>query len=295
MCCVLLKTLNSSSVTGIASTKRIRSRSLAQSDESFIRAFTSEKLFNELPAQTFDRTPSYPGNGVHPTGLLRQGSRHAPQTGKKRYILQLPQQKLDASFTHIFFRRSGIYLLTVGLMEMMGDPLIQFENLCYWLRQVQTYVGPENVKRIVIVGVHDATPGDTTRLSKIDKFTAKLEKAIREADFKQIMEISREKLIITFNLNTPEASTRLLCQCINNCMNVMMERVWCYEQSSGFFEQTFQPFTQLSSVAGKISGIKAIVATSADIEDCYIYSDKNYKKTLANYTLACINPEGECE
>ena len=280
-----------------STSKRVRMKNLAQSDESFIRAFTSEKLFDSLPPLTFDRTPSYPGNGAaHPMNISRQGSRsHAPQTGKKRYILHLPRQKLDQSFTHIFFRRSGIYLITVGLMEMMGDPLIQFENLCYWLRQVQTYVGPENVKRIIIVGVHDATPGDSARLTKIEKFTSRLERAIREADFKQIMEISREKLIITYNLQTPEASTKLLCQCINNCMNVMIERVWCYEQSSGFFEQTFQPFTQLSSVAGKVSGMKSIVANSADIEDCYNYSDKNYKKTLAIYCLACINPEGECE
>ena len=255
---------------------------------------TSSQIFEDIPPLTFARTPSYPGNGVQQNPLSRQNS-HVPQTGKKRYILQLPQKKLDRRFTHIFFRRSGLYLITVGLVEMMGDPLIQFENLCYWLRQVQTYVGPENVKRIVIVGVHETLAGDHVRQRKIDSFVMKLERAVREADFKQIMEISRERLIISFNLNTPQESKKLLCQCINNCMAVMIERVFYYEEKTGFYQHTFEPFTQLSSVASKVSGIKAIVATSKDLEDCYNYSDEHYRETLANYSQACISTEGNCK
>ena len=245
-----------------------------------------------LSSLSLERASSYPGNG-HPPGFARQHST-APQTGKKRYILQLPQRNLNRHFTHIFFRRSGIFLITVGLVEMMGDPLIQFENLCYWLRQVQTYVGPENVKRIIIVGVHDTLPGDTARLEKIDSLIRKLNLAIRENEFKQIMEISRERMTLPFNLSAPEESIRELCRCINKCMDVMIERGWCYEKK-GFFASTFQPFTQLGSVLSKIATIKSIVANSQDLEDCYNYTATEYKNTLANYSQACINAEGECK
>ena len=278
-----------------ANSKRIYCRQLSQSDDSFNRALLSPQLYENVPPLTFDRTPSFPGNGVmHPTGLARQSSR-APPTGSKRYILQLPHKNLDRRFTHIFFRRSGIYLITVGLGEMMGDPLIQFENLCYWLRQVQTYVGPEYVKRILIVGVHETNPGDRGRLEKIKSFILKLDQAIREADSKQqIMEISRKMSIISFNLSTAAESIRLLCQCVNNCMDVMIERIWCYE-NTGVFKTMFDPFTQLSNIAAKISGIKAVVATTKDIEDCYNYSDPDFKETLANYAPACISTEGDCK
>ena len=278
-----------------ANSKRVHHRLLSQSDDSFDRALLLPQLYENVPPLTFDRTPSYPGNGMAaPTRIARQSSR-APPTGSRRYILQLPHRSLDRRFTHIFFRRSGIYLITVGLGEMMGDPLIQFENLCYWLRQVQTYVGPENVKRILIVGMHETNPGDGPRLEKIKSFIVKLDHAIREADFKeQIMEVSRKMSVISFNLSLAEESVRLLCQCVNSCMDVMIERIWCYENES-VFKTMFEPFTQLSNVAAKISGIKAVIATSKDIEECYNYSDLEFKETLANYSPACISPDGDCK
>ena len=271
-------------------------RMLSEPDEALNRAMTSSQNFdgigNVLSLLSLERSTSFPSGGGHPSGLLRQHST-APPTGKKHYILQLPQKNLNRHFTHITFRRSGIFLLTVGLVEMMGDPLIQFENLCYWLRQVQTYVGPENVKRIIIVGVHDTLPGDLARLSKIDLFIWKLNQAIRENEFKQIMEISRERMTLPFNLSAPEESIKDLCRCINKCMDVMIERAWCYEKK--FFESTFQPFTQLGNVLTKVASINSIVANSQDLEGCYNYEDKNYKKTLANYSQSCINPDGECK
>ncbi len=271
-------------------------RMLSEPDEALNRAMTSPQNFDGidsvLSSLSLERA-TFPNGNSHPVGIVRQAST-APPTGKKRYILQLPQKNLNRHFTHIFFRRSGIFLITVGLVEMMGDPLIQFENLCYWLRQVQTYVGPENVKRIIIVGVHDTLPGDLARLNKIDSFIRKLNQAIRENEFKQIMEISRERMTLPFNLSAPEESIKDLCKCINKCMDVMIERAWCYEKH-GFFASTFQPFTQLGSVLSKVASINSIVSSSQDLAGCYIYEDKNYKKTLANYSQSCINPEGECK
>jgi hypothetical protein len=271
---------------------------LSEPDEALNRAMTSSQNFDDsiesnLSSLSLERAASFPNGTAHPVGIMRQPSANAPQTGKKRYILQLPQKNLNRHFTHIFFRRSGIFLITVSLVDLMGDPLIQFENLCYWLRQVQTYVGPENIKRIIIVGVHETLRGDVARLAKIESFIAKLNLAIRENEFKQIMEISRERVTLSFNLSAPEESIRDLCQCINKCMDVMTERAWYYEKD--FCASTFQPFTQLGSVLSKVASINSIVASSQDLEGCYNYTDPNYKKTLANYSQACISPEGECK
>ena len=270
---------------------------LSEPDEALNRAMTSSQNFDDgndsnLSLYSLERSTSYPNGSTHPVGIMRQTST-APLTGKKRYILQLPQKNLNRDFTHIFFRRSGIFLITVSLADSMGDPLIQFENLCYWLRQVQTYVGPETIKRIIIVGVHDTVPGDIARLNKINSFIAKLNLAIRENEFKQIMEISRERMTLSFNLSAPEESIRDLCRCINKCMDVMIERAWHYEKE--FCTSTFQPFTQLGTVLSKVASINSIVASSQDLEGCYNYTDPNYKKTLANYSQACISPDGECK
>ncbi len=270
-------------------------RMLSEPDEALNRAMTSPQNFDGIGSVLSSLSlehATFPNGNSHPVGIARQAST-APPTGKKRYILQLPQKNLNRHFTHIFFRRSGIFLITVGLVEMMGDPLIQFENLCYWLRQVQTYISPENVKRIIIVGVHDTLPGDLAHLNKIDSFIRKLNQAIRENEFKQIMEISHERTILPFNLSDPEESIKDLCKCINKCMDMMIERAWCYEKE--FFMSTFQPFTQLGSVLSKVALISSIVASSQDLEGCYNFEDKNYKKTLANYSQSCINPKGECK
>ena len=253
-----------------------------------------DSVESNLSSLSLERAASFPNGTAHPSGFMRQPSTTtAPQTGKKRYILQLPQKNLNRHFTHIFFRKSGIFLITVSLVDLMGDPLIQFENLCYWLRQVQTYVGPENIKRIIVVGVHETLPGDFARLNKIESFIAKLNLAIRENEFKQIMEISRERMTLSFNLSAPEESIRDLCRCINKCMDVMTERAWHYEKE--FCASTFHPFTQLGSVLSKVASINSIVASSQDLEGCYNYTDPNYKKTLANYSQACISPDGECK
>ena len=250
---------------------------LSESDEPIVQTMASAKLFDSA-LNTMEIT---------------QHRSIIPPIGKRLYVLQLPQRSINRHFTHIFFRRSGIFLIVVGLEEMMGDPLIQFEKLCYWLRQIQTYVNPENVKRIVIIGVHDTMPTDIAQSQKVASFLMKLDQAIHETNSKQIMETSRDSLTLSLNLGDPDKCRRFLCQCIDKCMDVMIEQSWCYEQE--FYSCTFQPFTQLGSIMSKISRIKAIVASTQDIEDCYNFDDAHYMMTLANYSHACISTDGHCK
>ena len=234
--------------------------------------------------------------------LLGSASHHAdnpqctstiPPIGRKSYILQLPQKDINKYFTHIFFRGSGIYLITICLKEMMRDPLVQFEKFCYWLRQVQTYVGPEDIKRVIVVGLHNTQSTDIAQSQKISSFVMELDQAIQEVNSKQIMETSRDGIILSLNLSDPDESIRYLCQYVDKCLDVMIEQSWCYAKD--FYLCTFQPFTQLTSVVSKISKIKATVASTQDIWDCYNFSDAHYMKTLANYSRSCISPEGQCE
>ena len=169
----------------------------------------------------------------------------------------------------------------------------QFENTCYWLRQIQTYIVPANVKRVIIIGAHNTLSTDTDQSDKIAFFLMKLDQAIQETSPKQIMEISREHLTLPFNLGDPDKSIHHLCQCVDKCMDVMIKQSWCYEK--GFYYHTFQPFTQLTSIVSKISRIRAIIANTQVIEDCYNFTDAHYMTTLANYSHACISSKGNCK
>ena len=247
-------------------------------DEAIVQTAASTKLF-DATMHTVETT---------------QHRHISPPTARRLYILQLPQKSIDKHFTHIFFRNSGIYLIMVSLEEMIRDPLIkQFENICYWLRQIQTYVVPVDVRRVIIVGVHDTLSSDTAQSEKISSFLTKLDQVIQEVNPKQIMEISRKSLTLPFNFCYPDKSIHLLCQCIEKCMDVMIKKSWCYKRD--FYLSTFQPFTQLTSIMSKISRIKAIVASTQDIEDCYNFADTHYMMTLANYSHACISSKGNCK
>ena len=248
----------------------------SESNDAVIQAVAAARLFASHHVET------------------TQCSGTMPPTGKRLYILQLLQRDINRHFAHIFFRRSGIYLITICLEEMMKDPLLQFEKLCYWLRQIQTYVVPANVKRVIIIGMHNTLSTDTAQSDKIAFFLMKLDQAIQETSPKQIMEIeSRENFTLCFNLGDPDKSIHHLCQHVDKCMGVMIKQSWCYEND--FYYCTFQPFTQLTNIVSKTSRIRAIIASTQVIEDCYNFTDAQYMTTLANYSHACISSKGNCE
>lgn len=250
----------------------------SESYDAVIQAVASARLFASHHVETTQSCGS---------------STTIPPTGRRSYILQLPHRDVNRHFTHIFFRRSGIYLITICLEEMMKDPPLQFENLCYWLRQIQTYVVTANIKRVVIVGVHNTPSTDTAESDTIAFFLTNLDQAIQETSPKQIMEISREQFTLLFNFSDPDKSIHLLCQCVDKCVDVMIEQSWWYDRD--FYFRTFQPFTQLTSIVSKISRIRAVIASTRVIEDCYNFTDAYYMTTLANYSHACISSKGNCK
>ena len=111
-------------------------RMLSEPDEALNRAMTSSQNFDDsvesnLSSLSLSRADSYPNGTAHPSGIIRQPSTTAPQTGKKRYILQLPQKNLNRHFTHIFFRKSGIFLITVSLVDLMGGGAMRMHASVY--------------------------------------------------------------------------------------------------------------------------------------------------------------------
>ena len=258
-----------------------------ESDNTFVRAKLSTTIVSDTPGPKkpviVSDTPRKPVLQSTPT----------PPTEKIDYVLTLPK-KFDRNFAHIFFRKSGIYLVAVSIEDMMEDPAIEFENLCYWLRQIQTYVEPESIKRVIVVGIHNTLHTEVVQLHNVSTLLSKLDRAIHEAEFSQIMEVSCRNLTVCVNFAEPDhKNSQLLHTCVNKCMDVMKAKSECYEKS--FFSHTYQPFTQLNRTLLKISRIMAIIATTEEIMDCYNFTHPRFKETLANYSQACISAEGECK
>ena len=255
---------------------RKMSKHVVKSNETFERASIPFSLFRNLP--TLPQTPSRPNMTL-------------PDTAVKHFILHLRPKELDRHFAHIYLRSSGMYLIVTSLEDMMEDPLIQFENLCYWLRLVETYVAPNEVKRIIIVGMYKASTG--SQLAKIERCVSMLNDALREADFKQIMVHSRSEYIFRFNRVNPMDSRKQLCASISKCMNVINERTWYYEKE--FFESSMRPFAGFGNVLTYLSEMKKVVASADEISGLCSYSDSNYFRTLEAYSTACISTTGAGE
>lgn len=258
-----------------------------ESDNTFVRAKLSTTIVSDTSAPKkpviVSDTPRKPVLQSTPN----------PSTEKIDYVLTLPK-KFDRNFAHIFFRKSGIYIVAVKIEDMMEDPVIEFENLCYWLRQIQTYVEPESIKRVIVVGIHNTLHTEVVQLHNVSSLLLKLDRAIHEAEFSQIMEVSCRNLTVCVNFAEPDRkNTQLLHTYVNKCMDVMKAKSECYEKS--FFSHTYQPFTQLNRTLLKISRIMAIIATTEEIMDCYNFTHPHFKETLANYSQACISAEGECK
>ena len=262
---------------------RKMSKHVVKSDERFERASIPFSLFRNLP--TLPQTPS--SSTGPPTTLTRQDST-LPDTAAKHFILHLRPKELDRHFAHIYLRSSGMYLIATSLEDMMEDPLIQFENLCYWLRLVETHVAPNEVKRIIIVGMYKASTGP--QLAKIERCVSMLTDALREADFKQIMVHSRSEYIFRFNRVDPTGSRKQLCASISKCVEVINSRTWYYEKD--FFESSMRPFAGFGNVLTYLSEMKKVVASADEISGLCSYSDSNYFRTLEAYSTACISTTG---
>lgn len=258
---------------------------LFQSDKYVRRLSISHSLFTSSNVSSPSTTPirtAATANQPHPS-YFRQ---HTQVTVEKRYILNMFTQEMDRKFVHLYLRQSGVYLVVVSVEDLVEDPVIQFENLSFWLRLVQTYVGPSGIKRVMVVGMSDGhMDGEREK-----ECLANLEGAIREAEF-QHMFVRGSMSVIPFDRSRPRASLEHLCKCIGKCMEALTSRAWHMHRN--FYENVFQPFSGLTEVLHSLSRSREMLMSADSILSLYKFADSNFFDTLAAYSSGLI--DDRCE
>ena len=259
------------------------SDALFQSDKYITRSSISRTLFNNSNLSspiTPIRVPQNPPYVRQPT---------YPSI-EKRYILNMLRPEMDdRKLNHLFLRPSGIYLIVVSMEEIYCDPVIQFENLSFYIRMVQTYVPPRGTKRIMIVGISD---GPIRNEQESDSLSH-LEGAIHESNFHHVHNKRDGTSVILFDRQNVKASLENLCQNISKCVDVMMNRTW--HMDPPFFKTVFQPFTGLTDVLSSLNKNQDVTMSSDSLLSLYDYADPNYFDTLAAYSSACISVTERCK
>lgn len=246
------------------------------SDKYVRRLSVSRALFNNCGLSSPLTTPVRTAG--HPT-FVRQNTYPSVD---KQYILNIFTQKMDRKFVHLFLRQSGIYLVVVSLDDFVEDPVIQFENLSYWLRLVQTYVKPAGIRRVMIVGMSDGPMASM----KERECLINLEGAIKEADYQHVFLMDNVS-IINFDRSAPAASVDRLCSAISRCMDAVMQRAYHFNKS--FYDQVFQPFTGLTGVLLQMNRTQDLVVSPDNLLLIYKYCDDNYFSTLAAHSSALVD------
>ncbi len=258
---------------------------LLQSDRYVVRSSVSQMIFNT----PFLSSPMTPIRTPHPPADSSQIPDY-PHV-EKQYILNMFTHSMDRMLSHLYLRESGLYLVVVSLEAMIDDPLIQYENLSFWLRLVQTYVKPSLIRRVMIVAMCDGTMNSSKEECECLEH---LEGALQD-EFHHIYIKKGGGSVILFDRTNPKSSVENLCSCINKCMDVVMNRTFFMNPS--FFKIVFQPFTGLTDVLSGISSSSETTMSADRLLSLYKYTDPNYFDTLAAYSSACISvvsDRGKC-
>ena len=106
----------------------------ATSDRYMKRREIPTSKFEKLPEVKIPNLPSSVKSPLSPDEVVP-----LPQ---QQYILHLPSQDLDRQMVHLYFKLSGLYIVVIGLEDLISNPLCHTENLFYWVNLIHTYVTP---------------------------------------------------------------------------------------------------------------------------------------------------------
>ena len=155
----------------------------------------------------------------------------------RHYVPQMFTAGFERRFAHIFLRTAGLYLVTGWLKDLADDPLIQFENLSFWLRLVQQRtVGDE--KRTIIVGMYNSQEKES--LPQILSYVDILSEALHESDLhKQLFDQNQYKrpasgkhnYVFKFDVAHAVDSCYELYSRIEQCMDLFVEKTYRFYPS----------------------------------------------------------------
>ena len=269
-------------------------RELSDSDKCIERAEVPVNKFevesSSLPDLKLSDAKAQPQ--PHPPKYGRQLSTRPP-TERHQFVLHMLKKDVDRQFTHIFLKSSGIYLVVLGLDDVLGDPLIQYENLFYWLRLIQTHIRPDDLKRVIVVGMYRKSEVQE-RSDLILQCVQHLNAAIRDK-MKQNFSLPTEEkgCVFMFNLDNAQTDLQYLCACIKGLMQVHIDQAWWYHRE--YFNSVFVPFEGYQKVCIEVSklGKKKVVESSKNIKKIFgsPLPDKFFD-SLAAYTTGRIDSKG---
>ena len=286
-------------VTRVVSMVKMRKglyRELSESDKCIERAEVPVNKFDvdssSLPDLKTSDAKAQPQPQPHPPKYNRQSSVR-PQTERHQFILHMLKKDVVRQFTHIFLKSSGIYLVVLGLDDVLGDPLIQYENLFYWLRLIQTHVRPDELKRVIVVGMYRKSEVQE-RSDYILQCVQHLNAAIRDK-MKQHFSLPMEErgCVFMFNLDNAQTDLQYLCACIKDLMNINVDQAWWYFRD--YFNAVFTPFEGYQRICTEVAKLgKKKVAESAKNIKKIIGSPvpERFFESLDAYATGCIDSKG---
>ena len=228
-----------------------------------------------------------------------------PPIDNQQFILHMLKKDVDRQFIHIFFKSSGIYLVVLELDNVLDDPLIQYEKLFYWLRLIQTHVRPDELKRVIVIGVyHKSNVQERSNLflqcikhlntAIQDHMKRNFHLPTEEKGFVLRLPTQEKGFIFLFDLENAWIDLQYLCACIKCLMDVHMDQAWSYFRQE-YFESIFLPSKNYQTICIQLSQLskRKVVESSKNIRghigDSLPY---NIFKTLAAYATQCISSTG---
>ena len=268
-----------------------------ETDEFVIRASVPQSRFkvdlNFLP--DFDRMDDEtPVSNHPPPRMKRYGSTH-PEIGYPQYVLHMLKQSVDRNLSHLFLKPNGIYLIAIGLEDIVADPLIQYENLFFWLRLIHSHVKPTDIRRIIVVGVYSKLELQVEE-SKIIQCVQHLNAAVREQMRQNYSLPVREGgYVFICNLDAPN-DILYLCGCVRMCVEVFIDQAWYFQRE--FFNSVFMPFESYKTVCSEVirQSKNKVVLRRSKVERIYQQRTEipnNFWNTLNLYSSVLYTEKSE--
>ena len=271
-----------------------------ESDEFIERAAVPQNRFrvdsNFLP--DFEKTDEETLSPTsHPPPMKRYGSTH-PDIGSPQYVLHMLRQSVDRNLAHLFLKPNGIYLIAIGLEDIVGDPLIQYENLFFWLRLIHSHVKPADIRRIIVVGMYSKLELQVEE-SEIVQCVQHLNTAIREQMRQNYnLPVKEGGYVFICNLDAPY-DLLYLCGCIRMCVEVFIDQAWYFQRE--FFNSVFMPFESYKNICSDVirQSRSKVVLRRSKVERLYQHKSEipsNFWNTLNIYCSVLYTPKsgGEC-
>ena len=216
-----------------------------------------------------------------------------------QFIVQtLKDASSKRSFAHLFMKSVGLYLVVVDLEDAAYDPLIQYENMLYWLNLIHTYVRPSNLERILIVGLykHSELEENVQKVSHcLDLFNVALEKTTSYLG--QIYHFTNQQkkmFIFEFDQDNSRHCTKELWGHIFRCQEILIKRASIFEAE--FCTVMCQPSPHFHSACTKLMSVAKqrpfVPDVNAYIDPACPHAQRSHLvHTLAAYAPVWIDDE----